>query len=247
VRIREGADQAIVKDPLSSSSERSKEVFIGGKRVVFEGSRKGTAVALIFLLAVLLYGGFLGIQHFLREVEHASKTAQKLREEAALRAEAAREKEARKKPPPKVADAELPKAIVPEEPPTVGDKPRRMGGIEVQVIDAKVGLFEPGQTEQRMAIALRITNHSERRMKYLPWSDPANKAELRDGTPAATKYSLIGGTGQAARDLEPGAAIQDVLFFPPTPTLFGVDLVLPIGVGIERFRFTLPPQFIERQ
>ena len=153
---------------------------------------------------------------------------------------------ARKKAAPKAAVPELPKSAIPEEPPTVGDKPRRLGDMEVRVIDAKVGIFEQGQTEQKMAIALKITNLSRRRIKYLPWSDPANKAELRDGTPGANKHSLIGATGQPARDIEPGAAIQDVLFFPPTARLYGVDLVLPLGVGSERFRFSLSREFIER-
>jgi hypothetical protein len=147
---------------------------------------------------------------------------------------------------PKTEVAELPKSSVPEEPVTIGDQPRRVGDMEVRVVDAVMGIFDQAPTEERLAITLRIANHSKRRMKYRPWSDPVNKAQVRDGTPSANRYALIGTGGQSERDIEPGAVTEDILVFPRIPPLYDAELVLPLGVGIDRFRFSLPVGFVRR-
>ena len=118
--------------------------------------------------------------------------------------------------------------------------------MEVRVAVAGVGIFEKGQTEPRLVINLKVTNHSKQRMGYRSWSDPATKAELRDGTPSANSIALIGSPSQAERSIEPGATIDDALVFPEPPPLFGVNLILPLGISGERFRFFLPREFIQR-
>ena len=208
------------------------------------GSRKATAVVvLIFLLAALGYGGVVCVGYFMNYLEDVSKTKQKKQEEKLLRQDEERRKAA---PVAKASVAELPKIVVPEEPPTAAGEPRKVGNMEVLVFDASLGFFDQSQTEERLLIVLKLTNHSKQRMKYRPWSDPANKAEVRDGTPALTKYAPIGSTGKVEQNIEPGATIEDLLTFPRTPPLFGVELDLPLGAGIERFKFVIPREFIGR-
>jgi hypothetical protein len=246
-RKRGVTNPALIRDPGSASSERSKDVLITGKPVRFEGSRKGTAVVLVFLLLALGYVGVLSVGWFMDYLDRVSH--QKHRNEAK---KFSNPKDPGAKPnpeviiPAKIVIADKPKIVVDEEPPTVADKPRRIGDMEVCVIDARVGFVDQARTDRRMLITLQITNHSKRRIKYRCWSDPANKVELRDGTPNANRFSLIGPPAEAARDIEPGAKTEDILSFPPTPPLFGVDLVLPLEVGGGRFLFHLPREFIQQ-
>ena len=212
------------------------------------GSRKGIAVVLIFLLLALGYGAILSVSWFMNYLDSVQNGKKQAQEKRFLE----QKEKARAKAnitdviPEKIVIPEKPKVVVPEEPPTEGDKPRRVGDMEVRVADAGVGKVEKGQTEPRLVIALKVTNHSKQRMRYRCWSDPANKIELRDGTPSANRISLVGSPAQTERDIEPGATIDDILVFPPPPPLYGVNLILPLGTGGERFRFFLPREFIQR-
>jgi hypothetical protein len=118
--------------------------------------------------------------------------------------------------------------------------------MEVCVLEAIVGTFDKAKAERRLVIRLQIMNHSKQRMRYRCWSDPANKAEIRDGTPSFNQYAVIGAPGQKERDIEPGAVFEDFLSCAPTPPLYGVRLVLPLGAGLPRFRFDIPREFIEQ-
>jgi hypothetical protein len=232
----------LVRHVGAAASARSKDLLTGGKQIQFSGSRKGVAVVLVFLLLALGYGGVVSVHYFMEYLEWVShKKQEKLTKR--ISNPGAKDK---KVPVPKPAIAELPQSAGPEEPPTVGDKPRRIGNLEVRVILARVGIFDQAQTEQRLAIRLEMRNHSQRQMRYRPWSDPANKAVLRDGTPSGNKYAPIGPGEQPERTIEAGATIEDIVSFPPPPPLYGVDLVLPLGAGFERFHFTLPREFIGR-
>jgi hypothetical protein len=247
-RKRGATDKPFVQDPHANRSERSKDVFIGGKKVRFAASRKGTAVVLIFLLLALGYGGIVCVGYFMDYLDFVAKGKQQRQEKLFLeRNEAERAKaKAKDDNSEKTVTPETPKVVIPEEPPTEGDKPRRIREMEVRVAVAGVGIFEKGQTEPRLVITLKVTNHSKQRMGYRSWSDPANKAELRDGTPGTNRIALIGTPAQAERGIEPGATIDDFLVFPPPPPLYGVNLILPLGIGGERFRFYLPREFIQR-
>jgi hypothetical protein len=253
-RKRGATDQPFVQDPHANRSARTKDVFIGGKKVRFVASRKGTAVVLIFLLLALGYGGIVCVGYFMDYLDFVAKGKQQAQEKLfADQKEKARAKAGIKDVipeeilrPEKIVSPEKPKVVIPEEPPTEAGKPRRIGEMEVRVAEAGVGIFEKGQTEPRLVITLKVTNHSKQRMRYRSWSDPANKVELRDGTPAVNKYSLVGAPAKKEWDVEPGAMTEDILVFPAPPPLYGVNLVLPLGTGGERFRFSLPREFIQR-
>jgi hypothetical protein len=247
-RKRGGTDQPFVQDPHANRSARSKDVFIGGEKVRFVASRKGTAVVLIFLLLALGYGAILSVGWFMDYLDWVAKGKQQAQERLFSEQKKAERAKANIKDviPEKIVIPAKPKAVIPEEPPTEGDKPRKIRDMEVRVAIAGVGIFEKGQTEPRLVITLKVTNHSKLPMGFRSWSDPANKAELRDGTPNANRVSLIGSSAKAERNIEPGETIDDILVFQAPPPLFGVNLILPLGISGERFRFFLPREFIQR-
>ena len=237
------AEEPFVRYPWSAGSERSKDVFIGGKGIRFVGSRKGTAVLLIFVGIVLAYAGAVCMHGFMKHLDSQVGKNQAKQAKKFLQPDDGRPKA---KPKLAVPVPEQPKSVVPEPAPTLAGQPCRIGDIEVCVVEARAGTFDKAKAERRLVITLQIKNHSKRKMRYHCWSDPANKAVIRDGTPAFNKHELIGKPAQAEVDIEPGVVFEDFLSCAATPALYGVSLVLPLEAGIGRFRFDIPREFIEQ-
>ncbi len=146
---------------------------------------------------------------------------------------------------------EVPKIVMPaaapapSRPRTKAGDPLTIGDLEVRVLKAQRGMFDPAQTEQRVAIILRVTNRSKQKTKFFPWSDPTNKPVLRTQT-TAIPFQLVAPKAQTERTINPGESVEDILVFPHTPPLYGLELDLPIPRSTDKFPFEIPREFIEQ-
>jgi hypothetical protein len=243
----EGADQQFARNPDFLGSRRSKDALTGGKPIRFEGSRKFTAVVLIVALMMAGYGAMIGFGQFLKYLDDVRKQ-DVVKKEAIFARAAADPTKAGKSPKPKslVLEKTKPAAPGPPAPRTAAGQPMEIDKLEVCVTEAREGIFDQFPTERRLAITLRVKNLSDGPMKHPRWSHRANGTSLRDQTPSMNLYPLVADAAETESVLKIGESASEVLIFSATPSLFGLQLDLPLFGGDKAFRFDLPVGFVQR-
>ena len=137
-------NEPFIPNPLAPASERSKDVFIGGKEVRVRAGRRKMAVVLTFLVLLVGYGGAVSMHGLMGQLEGEGAARKKAQEkaEAALREKAGgpNTAEAKPKSKTKAIPKEVPKVVmptsapVPARPRTKAGDPLTIGDLEVRVL-----------------------------------------------------------------------------------------------------------------
>ncbi len=252
-------NEQFVPNPLAPASERSKDAFIGGKQVRFYSGRKATAVFLIFLLSVALYGGAIGMHALMTALQGegaARQRAQEERDKALIVQAGEAKKKADSAKKNALADAqpdaktgalanakagaqpnahantkpEIPAPAAPPRPRTNAGDPLRIGDLEVTVKNVRQGILDPAQAQPRLAITLSITNHAKQQSSYLYSSDPANGVAVRFLTADLHRFKPIEPAKPKEKIIKAGEMIEDVLVFPETLPFAGQGLELDLPI-----------------
>jgi hypothetical protein len=96
-----------------------------------------------------------------------------------------------------------------------------------------------------MAIGLRVTNNSQKPMKYTGWSRPDIYPTLRDGF--GNFFNRVSHDTVATEStINAGDTITDRLVYEKTSFMSELRLDLPFPGSEGQFQFTIPTNFIER-
>ena len=101
-----------------------------------------------------------------------------------------------------------------------------------------------GKPRNSLTLGLKITNRSDKPLKYAGWSRPEIKVLLRDLY--GNSYNRISPGPQKDVEIKPGETIDDKLVFEPTAFNAEVSLDLPLPDGGKSFLFLIPAAFITR-
>ena len=135
----------------------------------------------------------------------------------------------------------------------VGPKVSRMtapntseiNGLVVGIVGAKLAPIEGGDGQDVLTLNLRITNNSEKPIKYAGWSLPDIKPKLRDVHGNFYRRISID-TAAVEKTINPGDTITDRLLFEKTPGFADLTLDLPIAETEQQYEFKITRSFIER-